>query len=533
MVDANPTSRSVLVGHLRDLGFATVVQCARAADARRRLETMSYDLVLCEHYFEKNSATGQDLLDDLRRNQLLPFSTIFIMITGEASYAKVAEAAESALDGYLLKPHSASALAERLRLARTRKAALQDIFAAIEAEDYPRAAKLARIRFDSRGPFWLYAARIGAELMLRTGQHVEAQAMYEAIIAAKTFPWAKLGVARSMLEAGQPAKASKALSGLLSEEPGYADAYDVMGRAQFDLCQFDAALATFKMAVDLTPDSITRMQKFGMLMFYSGKRLEAEKILSRATALGLDSKMFDCQSLVLLAFARFEGGDRRGLQHCMDDFERVLERHPESMRLQRLASVVRALNLIQERKFAQVVYQVRAMADDIDLADYDFEAACNMIVLLAQMAQKAIQLEEVDVMVSKLGMRFCTSRPLSELLASTAAIHDPYAKRIRDCHAQVMLLSEQALQHSLAGDPAAAVRSLINHGQQTLNAKLIEGAYLVLQRYGANIEDMRALSELVEDLRTRFCAPGSRPSLGDPRQRQSGAVVLPQARAPA
>ena len=123
VIDGNPTSRAILVGQLRDFGMETVIQCSRLADARRQLEYRVFDVVLCEQHFHSGGQSGQDLLDDLRRNQLLPFSTVFIMVTGEATYAKVAEAAESALDGYLLKPHSASDLGERLRSARLRKLA--------------------------------------------------------------------------------------------------------------------------------------------------------------------------------------------------------------------------------------------------------------------------------------------------------------------------------------------------------------------------------------------------------------------------
>ena len=173
--------------------------------------------------------SGQDLLDDLRRNQLLPFSTIFIMITGEATYAKVAEAAESALDGYLLKPHKATQLGERLRQARVRKLSLQAIFSAIEAEDFEGAAKLCMERFESKGLFWLYAARVGAELLLRVGRHADAQKLYQAVVAAKTLPWAKLGVARAQLDAGQMTQATSTLENLISADPNYADAYDVMG----------------------------------------------------------------------------------------------------------------------------------------------------------------------------------------------------------------------------------------------------------------------------------------------------------------
>jgi len=272
VVDSNPTSRSILVSQLRDFGVGTIVQCARLADARRQLEYRPFDVVLCEHHFANDPSSGQDLLDDLRRNQLLPFSTVFIMVTAEATYAKVAEAAESALDGYLLKPHTATSLAERLRQARIRKISLQEIFAAIDAEDFERAAELCLVRFKTRGLFWLYAARVGAELLLRIGRPAEAQVLYEAVVAAKTLPWAKLGVARSLMEAGQTAMATSTLENLIGEDPSYADAYDVMGRAQFELGKFDKALATYKMAAELTPASISRLQNLGMMSYYAGDR---------------------------------------------------------------------------------------------------------------------------------------------------------------------------------------------------------------------------------------------------------------------
>lgn len=532
VIESNPTSRSILVAQLRDFGMSSVVQCARLADARRQLEFRTFDVVLCEHHFANEVMSGQDLLDDLRRNQLLPFSTVFIMVTAEATYAKVAEAAESALDGYLLKPHKASQLGERLRQARIRKISLADIFAAIEAEDFDGAANLCLDRFETRGLFWLYAARVGAELLLRTGKCAQAQVLYEAVVAAKTLPWAKLGVARSLLDEGQVARAASTLENLICEDPSYADAYDVMGRAQFELGKFDKALATYKMASELTPASISRLQNLGLMTYYAGDRKEAEAILERTTRLGLDSKMFDCQTLVLLAFARLESGDRKGLQRCRDDFVRLIERNPKSRRHQRLASIVEALSSIQLHQFAQALDAVRTMTKDVTSPDFDFEAASNLLALMAQLANKAIQLDEVESVVDTVGMRFCTSRPLSELLAAAAAIHEPYATRVRDANAQVLKLAEHAMLLSMEGNPKAAVENLVFHGNATLNGKLIETAYLVLHRYAEKIADAQALTETVHDLRTRFCPQSNKPALGE-QKRIAGGLTLRTGAAPA
>lgn len=525
VVDPNPTSRSILISQLRDFGMGTVVQAARLVDARRQLELRKFDVVLCELHFSQETMTGQDLLDDLRRNQLLPFSTVFIMVTGEATYAKVAEAAESALDGYLLKPHKATQLGERLRQARIRKVSLQEIFAAIEAEDFEGAAKLCFHRFETRGLFWLYAARVGAELMLRIGKFDQAQKLYQAVVDAKTLPWAKLGVARSLLDEGQTARAASTLENLISEDPNYADAYDVMGRAQFEQGKFEAALATYKMASALTPASISRLQNLGLMSYYSGDRKEAEIILDRTVRLGLDSKMFDCQTLVLLAFVRLESGDRKGLQRCSDDVARLIERNPDSQRHQRLAHIVTALQLLEQRQYARVLQLVRDLCARCKDPEFDFESAANLVALLSQLADKAIQLDEVDAVVDTLGLRFAGTRALAELLAGSAAVYPAYAERIRAAHTHILKLAENAMSLSMGGDPKAAVKTLVFHGQNTLSGKLIETAYLVLHRYATKITDAQELTDRVHELRSRYSTHITRAALGE-QKRQAGGLTL-------
>jgi len=525
VIDANPTSRSVLVSQLRDFGMGSVVQAAKLVDARRQLEYRKFDVVLCEHHFQGETMSGQDLLDDLRRNQLLPFSTVFLMVTGEATYAKVAEAAESALDGYLLKPHKANQLGERLRQARIRKTSLQEIFSAIEVEDFETAATLCLQRFETKGLFWLYAARVGAELLLRLGKFDQAQKLYQAVVAAKTLPWAKLGVARSLLDEGQTAKAVSTLENLISEDPNYADAYDVMGRAQFEQGKFADALATYKMASTLTPASISRLQNLGLMSYYCGDRKGAEQVLDRTARLGLDSKMFDCQTLVLLAFSRFESGDRKGLQRCRDDFARLMERNPDNARQQRLSGIVDALQLLEAGQFAQALASVRSQCQRIKDPDFDFESASNLLALLAQLANKAIQLDEVGAMVTTLSLRFAGTRALSELLAGAAGTHPPYADLVRAAHGNILKLAETAMTLSLQGDPQAAVIDLVRHGQETLSGKLIETAYLVLHRYADKIKNATELNALVHDLRLRYGTQITRAALGEPK-RQAGGLTL-------
>ncbi|MEO8298943.1 MAG: tetratricopeptide repeat protein [Burkholderiales bacterium] len=525
VIDGNPTSRSTLVAMLRDWGLGTVVQTGRPEEARKALENRVFDIVLCEQHFDHRAAGGQELLDELRRAQLLPFSTVFIMVTGEASYAKVAEAAESALDSYLLKPHTAEVLGDRLRQARRRKRVLREIFEAIESNDFALAARLCMQRFAVRGEYWLYAARIGAELLLRVGDHESARKLYEAVRETNALPWAKLGIARTYVEAGDTPQAKRTLDSLISDNPGYADAYDVMGRVQIEHGDLAGALETYRRACDLTPGSVSRLQKAGMIAFYSGDVAEAERSLDRATLLGISSKMFDRQTLVLQALMKFDRGDTRNLSRSIDNIKHLKDKFPEDRRLQRFHEVVDVLQALVDKQLAQVVRKVKDLVAEIVDDDFDFEAAGNLLSLLVRILTNEVALPDGELWVERIARRFCVSRAAADMLCGLAMRVPVYQQLIRDAHGVVNTMAEEAMTHTVRGDPDTAVRLLLDMGQQTLNAKLIELADKVLQRHESRIADGPELVSRCNSLNLRYGTQGTRINLNEVG-RSAGAVAL-------
>lgn len=516
VIDGNPTSRSIIISQLRELGLSQLTQATKLSEARQRLESRRYDLVICEQHFPGTSETGQELLDELRRANLLPYSTVFVMVTGEARYAQVAEAAESALDCYLLKPYTANSLAERLRQARHRKRVLKEVFSAIENEQFEEAAALCVRRFEARGEFWLFAARIGAELLLRIEKHDHARQLYEAIIAAKAVPWAKLGVARSQLESGQVTTARRTLETLVSADPEFADAYDVMGRVHVEKGDFEEALETYRRAATITPGSVTRLQKQGMLAFYVGEVEEAEKLLDRATLAGLSSKMYDYQTLVLLAFCRFRLKDSKGLQRCRENLEYLLSRRPDSQRLQRFLKTSETLEHMLAKRLGLALESLHQMARLRQDATLDIEGGCNLLCLISELAEAELRLEEMTDWVQALALRFSTSRSISELLSRSAARHAAFKLVAEQGHAEVLAHSEAAMAHALDGRPGTAIQTLLDLGERTMNAKFVETAKLSLKRYRSKLDDAAAaaLEGRTAALKEKFSGSWAAPSLG-------------------
>lgn len=524
IIDSNANSRSLMSAQLRDLGVGTVRQTPRVKDARVMLEHQTYDIVLCDYHFDASDTSGQDLLDELRREGLLPYSTVFVMVTSEATYAKVAEAAEAALDAYLIKPYTSANLAERLASARLRKRILKDIFEAIENQDFETAANLCMARFQAKGKYWLYAARIGAELLLRLKRFDDAKKLYEAIIAAKTVPWARLGVARTEVASGNLQAARRTLENLIGELPDYADSHDLMGHVQMEQGDLKEALKTYQTAATLTPGCLLRLQRCGSLGFYAGERTEALRMLERAMSQGLRSKLFDMLSLVLIGLMRFDSKDFKGFKYAHDALSAALERAAGSIRLQRFELVFRGLACLLERRVGQAMVIAREFTEHADAGNFDLEAASLLTALWIRLSSQEVELEEMMPILQGLGMRHCATKASTEILVAMSETHQGAAEQFRECHQQIFNVAETAMRHSLRGSAKIAVELLIQQGERTRNSKLIDMAGLVLKRHAEKIDTAAQLSEQIEDLNNRYVRPMA--GSGPQKAHSPGGVVL-------
>lgn len=519
VIDHNPTSRSVVAAQLRDMGVGHVKQIGRPSDARQWLEHRPCDIVVCNGDNDNAEMSGQDLLDELRREQLLPYSTVFIMLTGAATYAKIVEGAESALDAFLVKPFSASALAGRLMEARQRKRALADIFDALEQQQPDRAIALCQQRFHRRQPYALLAARVGAEVLLRENRLAPARQLFEDVIAQRSLPWARLGLSRALLAAGESQAARRAIESLIEDLPDYADACDVLARLQVDQGDLAAAHRSFRRAVELTPGCLLRLQHCGTLAFYQGAPEEALRLLDRTVAEGLQSKLFDALTLMLIALLRFDEGDGKRLQVAIGQLAQMADKHVASARLHRFVKAAQVLRCVLSRQTAEAQSRLQELCAEIDGESFDFEGA-NLLLSLSSRLSHPVEgrgddsplplsphAHEPTAVVRRIGMRFCISKSVTEVLLASARRLDPAADILRRCDRDINAIAQQALTFSLQDQPQRAVETLLAQGLETRNAKLVEMASLVARRHADAIADSAALVDAAQALQNRFCQP--------------------------
>ncbi len=494
LVEGNPLLRSVAMAQLRDAGVGHIETVARVREAREMIEREPFDIVVCNREFEGNDDSGQDLLDELRRENLLPHHTVFLMVTARASYHHVVEAAEAALDAMLLRPYPAALLHQRLQEARHRKRELADVLRALEAGQIETAFARAYKRFEERQPYAIYCGRLAAELLLGMRRPAEARRVFEGLARATPGAWARLGVARAQMAAGDAAAARQTLGSVLSEEPASADAHDLLGRLLVEQCDFEGALAEYRKAAELTPGCLLRAQHAGALAFYQGQGREARRALEHCLSLGVQSKLFDALSLLLIALLRFDEGDVAGVAAMHELLLQYRMRHPDSLRLQRLEQTALALVHMAGGADESARDTLRGLTAQAAEPHFDLEAANMLLALWARLPAAARPADEHGALVTRIGMRFCTSKAITEVLMAAARRHEPAAGLIRDCQARIGAVAEAAMSRALQGDPAGAARQLLEAGESSSNAKLLEMAGLLARRHRASVSDAEALS---------------------------------------
>jgi DNA-binding response OmpR family regulator len=225
----------------------------------------NYDVVLCD-YILSDTRDGQQLLEEVRRQKLLPQSTLWIMITGERKYEQVFSAVELAPDDYLIKPISPDMLHERIGRAWDRRQALKGATDLFDGERYDAA--LALCRKESRGNPRHAAGflRIAGECLMQLEHYQEAYDHYEAILETRpTLPWAKLGKARAFFHLDRYDETAAIIDELILENPDYLHAHDLLAKVHERKGDLEATKTLLKLVLQKNPKSLTRQREIARI----------------------------------------------------------------------------------------------------------------------------------------------------------------------------------------------------------------------------------------------------------------------------
>ncbi len=310
IVDDMPVQQSTLRGHLTMLGIAKVDIASNAEDATRLIKQRRYNLVLCDYNLNQKT-DGQQLLEFLRDNNLLPADCLFFMITAESSYASVASATEHHPDAYLLKPTTAADIGNRLQVQLEKRAALLPISQMQSKDDLPGVLSECDKLLAQQNRWFMQALQIKGQTLLKLGKNDEAKSVYlSALEKRPELVWAQLGLARAHKAAGQFEEAKKLAQQIIQSREGEKNvaAYDVVAEALEAQGDPQAAMWVLRDAAAVVP-SARRQRVAGESAYRNGDLDTAKTMLQKATKATRGSVVAQVQDTLMLAQAMVDLGE--------------------------------------------------------------------------------------------------------------------------------------------------------------------------------------------------------------------------------
>lgn len=263
LIDDNTEVRNSLRIQLQDSGLSRCVAVRNIREAIVKIQAQKFDLIVCDYNLGPE-ADGQQFLELIRRKQMLPLTTAFMMVTGEVSYQRVSTAAEYSPDDYLLKPFTADKLATRLRRILEKKEALTPVYRHMTPRgDRQMAIEACDTLLKEKSEYAADILRLKGELLLQSGKIDDALALYDSILAQRSTPWALVGRGLALREKQEHEEATRQLEETLTVYPNYLAAYDVLADVLGETDK-TAAQEVIERALKVSP-STQRQRNLGAL----------------------------------------------------------------------------------------------------------------------------------------------------------------------------------------------------------------------------------------------------------------------------
>lgn len=318
IIDDFAQMRSMLSFMLKNYRPGAVQQAANGKEAIEKIKNHKFDIILCDYNLGPGQ-DGQQILEEIRHLRLMPFNTLFIMITAENTNKMVMGAAEYTPDDYLAKPINKNILISRLQKLLVKKQHLTPLSDALEHNDSSKAIECCNDLLEQEIKFKLEILSIKCEHLLKLNKYEEASTISDEILSKRDIPWAMNISGKIHLNNGDHLEAENIFKKIIDIDKNFMPAYDSLAKILELNENYTEAQKTLSDAVKISPKSVTRQRNLAKICIKNNDLSNAERAHKSVVHIGKTSCLKQSTDYTNLADLYIRNGDHTKATEALSD----------------------------------------------------------------------------------------------------------------------------------------------------------------------------------------------------------------------
>ena len=288
IVDDFAGMRTMLRNMLTPYRPEHIAEAVSGEEALKAIQENDFDIILCDYNLGPGK-DGQQILEEIKERELIPYSAIYIMTTAENTSEMVMGAVEYSPDDYLSKPFTKEVLISRLKKLIKRKSSLKKISTSTRQRDYESAINFCDEQLSDNPSNRFELLKIKTELLLRINDYDNVEELIKPILEEREIPWALLYLGQAHYYRENYDDARFIFEDLIEDHPNYLFAHDWLAKLHRTNKNYAEAQKVLEKATIKSPKAIKRQQILAEISFENKDYDTSEKSYKRITRTGKNS----------------------------------------------------------------------------------------------------------------------------------------------------------------------------------------------------------------------------------------------------
>lgn len=476
IVDHVTELRNQLKTTLASLGFEKLHAVGTIKEAMERISHTPFHIIICDFLLDDTSTDGQQFLEYLRTNDKLPRNSVFMMVSTENAYERVATVAECAPDDYLLKPFTSAQFITRLEHLLDRQATFERVDAAYDKKDWHKVIAECDRLLAKRTKYYVEICKIKASAFQRIEDYDHAIDLYQHILGMRNLPWAKLGLAKAFTSQQKVDEAQLLLNEIMGNHPHYVACYDFASDLMLHQNNAQASLEILKNADKLFSGNLNRSRQLAKLYLTNRDAAHAEALMEKILKRHQHSPIREAADFGLFATALTEQGKFEPAIRAINHASQFYQDPMSTMLLQ--AAAAKAHWKAGQHDQAQTKLAEALSGHDVNYPVSVLTMLAETCLVLGKQAQgndimkAVVQNNPDDLKVQGLVKIACSLSGLSLEFAT---------ELIAECDQEVISINNEGVRKAQSGKYDEAVALILSAAERLPNnIHIISNAALVI-----------------------------------------------------